>query len=83
MKKSNSKETEYISQLEKEVKSLNEVLDKYEEKYDDIDYEIADVFDIIKRIKYKTEYDNFYCRYALFNDLEEIEDILKKYKWGA
>lgn len=67
-------------QLEKKIESLEEVIDRLENKYDDLDMDIYDVLEIIRKIKYKTEMDVYYCRYALFSDLEEIESYLNKYK---
>ena len=67
-------------QLEKKIESLEEVIDRLENKYDNLDMDIYDALEIIRQIKNKTEMDVYYCRYSLFNDLEEIEKLLKVYK---
>ena len=66
-------------QLEKKIESLEEVINRLENKYEDLDMDIYDVLEIIRKIKRKTEMDVYYCRYALFSDLEEIESYLNKY----
>lgn len=66
-------------QLEKKIESLEEVIDRLENKYEDLDMDIYDVLEIIRKIKNKTEMDVYYCRYALYSDLEEIESYLNKY----
>ena len=66
-------------QLEKKIESLEEVINRLENKYEDLDMDIYNVLEIIRKIKHKTEMDVYYCRYALFSDLEEIESYLNKY----
>lgn len=67
-------------QLEKKIESLEEVIDRLENKYDNLDMDIYDALEIIRLIKNKIELDVYYCRYALFSDLEEVEKLLKNYK---
>lgn len=67
-------------QLEKKIESLEEVIGSLENKYDNLDMDIYDALEIIRLIKNKIELDVYYCRYALFSDLEEVEKLLKNYK---